>query len=152
MQARYIAGRCRFTKLLKDKKGVARVIEAFLASILLLSILAIIPAQPSLPDSTVNLVSTAQNVLLSLDNNGRLANFVDSRNWTALKSCLESALPLTVWFNLTVYDYSMNAINGFPICNAGVVSDKVFSVDYVCASQSSNYVIYILRLQLSPVS
>ncbi len=128
-----------------------RIIEAFLASVLLMSCLTLIPAQPSLKDSTENLVSTAQNILLSLDSNGHLANLVDNRNWTALKDCVESALPLTVWFNLTVFDKDMNSINDFPICNAGAVSDKIVSVDYLCASQNSTYTIYILRLQLSLV-
>jgi hypothetical protein len=116
-----------------------------------MSCLALIPSSSSVPDSTGNLISTAQNVLLSLDSNGHLAALVDSKNWTELKDCLESALPLTVWFNLTVFDQNMNIINPFPICNAGTVSDKIASVDYVCASQNSTYTIYILRLQLSEV-
>jgi hypothetical protein len=116
-----------------------------------MSCLALIPASSSVRDSTGNLVSTAQNVLLSLDSNGHLATLVDNQNWTALKDCLESALPLTTWFNLTVFDPDMNCINPFPICNAGTVSDKIVSVDYVCASQNSTYTIYILRLQLSEV-
>jgi hypothetical protein len=116
-----------------------------------MSCLALIPSSSSVPDSTGNLISTAQNVLLSLDSNGHLATLIDSQNWIELKDCLESALPLTVWFNLTVFNKSMNVINPFPICNAGTVSDKIFSVDYVCASQNSTYTIYILRLQLSEV-
>jgi hypothetical protein len=138
-------------KLLEDKKGVVRVIEAFLASMLLMSCLAMIPAQPSLQDSTGNLASTAQNVLLSLDSNGHLATLVDNRDWPDLKNSIESALPLTVWFNLTVFDKNMHVLNDFPICNSGAVSNNVVSVDYVCASQNSTYTIYILRLQLSQV-
>jgi hypothetical protein len=139
-------------KLLEDKKGVARVIEAFLASMLLMSCLAMIPAQPNLQDSTGNLASTAQNVLLSLDSNGHLASLVDNRDWTGLKSSIESALPLTVWFNLTVFNENMNVLNDFPICNGGAVSNSIVSVDYVCASQNSTYTIYILQLQLSQVA
>ncbi len=128
-----------------------RIIEAIFATILLMSCLALIPASSSVKDSTGNLISTAQNVLLSLDSNGHLATLVDNQNWAALKDYLESALPLTVWFNLTVFDEGMNCINPFPICNAGAVSDKIVSVDYVCASPNSTYAIYILRLQLSEV-
>lgn len=138
-------------KLLEDKKGVVRVIEAFLASMLLMSCLAMIPAQPRLQDSTGNLASTAQNVLLSLDSNGHLATLIDNRDWTDLKNSVESALPLTVWFNLTVFDEYMRVLNDFPICNGGAVSNSIVSVDYVCASQNSTYTIYILRLQLSQV-
>ncbi len=116
-----------------------------------MSCLSLIPSSSSVKDPSGNLISTAQNVLLSLDSNGHLAILVDNQNWAALKDCLESALPLTVWFNLTVFDGNMKTLNPFPICNAGSVSDKIVSVDYVCASQNSSYTIYILRLQLSEV-
>lgn len=138
-------------RLLKDKRGQVRVIEAFLASILLMSCLALIPSASTTKDTTPSLVSTAQNVLLSLDSNGHLASLVDTRNWTAIKDCVESSLPLTVWFNLTVFDKDMNVLNTFPICNAGSVSDKIISSDYICVSQNSTYTIYVLRLQLSEV-
>ena len=114
-----------------------------------MSCLTLIPASPNVQNSTGNLASTAQNVLLSLDGNGHLTALVDSKNWAELRDCLASALPLTVWFNLTVFDQNMRSINPFPICNAGTLSDKIVSVNYVCASQNSTYAIYILRLQLS---
>ncbi len=138
-------------KIIRNKKGQVRVIEAFLASILLMSCLSIIPVQSNLRDSTGSLVSTAQNTMLSLDSNGHLATLISNRNWTVLKDTIESALPLTVWFNLTVFDEDMNNLNAFPISNAGAISDKIVSLDYVCASQGSNYSIYILRLQLSGI-
>ena len=137
--------------IVRNKKGVARVIEAFLASVLLMSCLAFIPATPNMKNSTGNLVSTAQNVLLSLDSNGHLAELVDSGNLSDIKDCIASTLPVAVWFNLTVFDKDMNSINSSPICNAGTISDKIISVDYVCASQSATYTIYVLRLQISEV-
>ena len=116
-----------------------------------MSCLALIPSSSSVPGSTGNLISTGQNVLLSLDSNVQLAKMVDNQNWAALKECLESALPLTVWFNLTVFDQNIKTVNPFPICNAGTASDNIFSIDYICASQNGTYTIYILRLQLSEV-
>jgi hypothetical protein len=136
---------------LKDKKGQVRTIEAIFATILLMSCLALIPSTSNVKDSTRNLTSTAQNVLLILDTNGYLATLVNNQNWAAIKDCLQSALPLTIWFNLTVFNQNMNSLNSFPICNAGTASAKIVSVDYVCASQNSTYAIYILRLQLSEV-
>jgi len=138
-------------RMLGDTKGQARIIEAFFAAVLLISCLSLIPAQPNLKNLTQNLASTAQNVLLSLDSDGQLAALIDNHDWTTLKSSVESAVPLTVWFNLTVFDKDMHILNGFPICNAGAVSDKITSIDYLCVSQSSNYAIYIVRLQLSEV-
>jgi hypothetical protein len=138
-------------RIIENKRGQARVIEAFLASLLLISCLTLIPAPPRAQNSTGSILSTAQNILLSLDSNGHLATLIDNRNWTALQDSVEASLPLTGWFNLTVLNKDMNILNPFPICNAGAVSDKVVSVDYVCASQGSTYTIYVLRLQLSEV-
>ncbi len=140
-------------RLLKDKKGQVRVIEALFASVLLLSSLTLIPmVQRSYSnDATDALSSTALNVLVSLDSDGHLANLVDNQNWTAIQSLVQSCIPLTVWFNLTVFDQNMARLNDAHICSGGLVSDKVQSAEYVCASTSGNYAVYIIRLQLAAV-
>ncbi len=136
-------------RLLSNKKGQVRVIEAFFASMLILSCLALIPAQAAPKSSQVNLAWKAQNILLALDSDGQLASLVDNHEWTKLGECIESALPLTTWFNLTVYDKNQNVLNDFPISNGGSVSDRITSVNYVCVSQNSTYSIYVLQLQLA---
>jgi hypothetical protein len=138
-------------RLIKNKKGQVRVIEAFFASMLLLGCLALIPAQVAPRSSTVNLVWKAQNVLFTLDSNGHLASLVDNRDWVSIKQIVESVLPLTTWFNLTVFDQSQNILNPFPISNAGVVSGNIVSYNYVCVSQSSTLAIYVLQLQLAVI-
>jgi len=136
-------------RLLKNKKGQVRVIEAFFASMLILSCLALIPTQASPKSSALNLAWKAQNVLLTLDSNGHLANLVDNHYWTKLGKCIESSLPLTTWFNLTVFDKNLNILNDFSISNGGSINDRIISVDYVCVSQSSTFKVYVLQLQLS---
>jgi len=139
-------------RLLKDNRGQIRIIEAFFASILLLSSLTLIPTtQNNSNDSTEILASTAHNVLISLDSNGYLASLVSNQSWINLKSSLQSSLSPMVWFNLTVFDENMTRINDIPICSGSAVSDRIVAVDYVCAGTSSNYVIYIIRLQLALV-
>jgi hypothetical protein len=128
-----------------------RVIEAFFASVLILSCLTLIPVGVRSLDKTGNLSAQAQNVLCSLNNDGYLATLVDNNDWMGLKESIESALPLTLWFNLTVYDADMQQLNEYPISNAGAVSDQIVSVSYVCASQNSTYAIYTLQLQLGGV-
>jgi hypothetical protein len=140
-------------RLLKDKRGQLRTIEAFFASVLLLSSLTLIPlvqksASGDVPDM---LSATALNVLTSLDRNGHLSQLVESGNWTALKDSVQSCLPVAVWFNLTVFDQDMNAMNDFPVCRGGGVSDRISVANYVCASTSGNYAVYIIRLQLAAV-
>jgi hypothetical protein len=138
-------------RLLSNKKGQVRVIEAFFASMLILSCLALIPAQATPKSSTINLSWKAQNVLLTLDSDGKLASLVDNQDWARLGRYLESALPLTTWFNLTVYDKNHNILNDFPISNGGSVSDRISSVEYFCVSQKSTFAVYILQLQLAVI-
>ena len=138
-------------RLISNKKGQVRVIEAFFASVLLLSCLTLIPAQTTPKNSNSDLSWKAQNVLLTLDSDGHLASLVDNHDWAALRAGVESALPLTTWFNLTVYDRDMNVLNPFPISNGGAVNDRIVSVDYVCVSQNSTFAVYVLQLQLAVV-
>jgi hypothetical protein len=128
------------------------VIEAFLASMLILGCLTFIPAQTT-PKNSVgsDLAWKSENVLLTLDSNGHLSSLIDNHNWAALRSSVESALPLTTWFNLTVYDKNQNVLNPYAISNGGAVSDQIVSYDYVCVSQSSSYAVYVLQLQLAVV-
>jgi hypothetical protein len=139
-------------RLIKNRKGQVRVIEAFFASMLILSCLALIPAQATPRYPQVDLASKAQNVLFTLDSDGQLASLVDNHDWTRLGLCIESALPLTTWFNLTVYDSTHNVLNAYPISNGGTVNNKITSIDYICVSQSSSYRVYVLQLQLAVIN
>jgi hypothetical protein len=136
-------------KLLNNRKGQVRVIEAFLASMMLLACLTFIPAATTQKTSSDNLTGKAQTVLLSLDSDGTLSHLVTQKDWTALSQSLGAALPLTVWYNLTVYDANMHVLNPYSICNGGAVSSNIASVTYVCASQNSTFAVYVLQLQLA---
>jgi hypothetical protein len=137
-------------RCLNCKRGQIRVIEAFFASILLLSTLALAPAvQKAASGSNSVLSSRARSLLSSLDSNGHLARIVDQHNWSALRQSLEVVLPTTIWFNLTILDEDMLPVNSVLICNGGVVSDHIEAADYLCVSVSGNYAVYTLRLQLA---
>ena len=139
-------------KLLNDKKGQVRVIEAFFASVLLLSSLMLVPiVQRNAGNSNGVLSVNALSIMASLDSNGYLASLVDSENWSALRSSIQSCVPLALWFNVTVFDINMALLNDVPICSGSAVSDEIEAADYVCASRSANFAIYIIRLQLAAV-
>ena len=139
-------------RLLKDKKGQIRIIEAFFASILMLSSLTLIPmVQERSSDSTETLSSAAYNILMSLDSDGQLASLIANESWVDLKSCVQSSLSPMVWFNLTVFDETMNRINDVPVTSGTAVNDRIAAVDYVCAGTDGNYAVYIVRLQLAEV-
>ena len=139
-------------RLLKDKKGQIRTTEAFFASILMLSSLTLIPmVQERSSDSTETLSSAAYNILMSLDSDGQLACLIGNESWVNLKSCVQSSLSPMVWFNLTVFDETMNRINDVPVTSGTAVNDRIAAVDYVCAGTDGNYAVYIVRLQLAEV-
>lgn len=137
-------------KLLTNKKGQIRVIEAFLASLLLTGCIAIIPIYSDY-NTPLNLYSQARNILIALDSNGELAILIDNENWQGLKDTLNSAVPLTLWYNLTVFDEATNILNPIPISSSGIVNDNINSIDYLSVSPNSQYTVYILRLQISTV-
>ena len=140
-------------RLLKDNKGQIRVIEAFFASILLFSVLTLVPAPKTVKNTSDQiLISMGQNALLTLDNNGYLSKLIENQNWTTLRECIQSSFPPTVWFNLTVFNENNNVLNDIPISSGSPVNEKTLSLDYVCASQSRSYSIYLIRLQLAVVS
>jgi hypothetical protein len=133
----------------KNNKGQMRVIEAFFAALLVMSCLTFIPTQQSSTTHSEDLASKAQNILVSLDNDGQLATLIDNQDWESLGDTIQSTLPLMVWFNLTIYDANLNVLNDYPICNGGAVSDKITSIEYICASQNQTFAVYVLQLQLA---
>lgn len=140
-------------RLLKDKKGQVRVIEAFFASILLFSVLTLMPAPRNAGDtSNQTLISMGQNALMTLDSNGYLSGLIENQSWSTLTECIQSAFPPTVWFNLTVFDENNTVLNSIPISSGSLVNEEITSLDYVCVSQSPNYSIYLIQLQLAVVS
>jgi len=140
-------------RLLRDNKGQIRIIEAFFASALILSSLALIPSGTMVTNSNTQILSsTATHVLTTLDSDGFLSTLIENSSWTTLRECVESTLSPSMWFNLTVFDDNMQQINDVQISSGNPVGQTIVSTEYVCASVSADYNIYIIRLQLSTVS
>jgi len=139
-------------KFISNKKGQVRIIEAFLASILLLSALAFVPSDTEQKYSNYSVLrSTALQILTTLDNDGSLSKLIENQSWTALRKCVQSSLPPSVWFNLTVFDENMESLNDVQISCGGPTSEEIVSVEYVCASSSNNFRIYYVCIQMSTV-
>ena len=133
-----------------DKKGQIRTLEAFLAVLVIFSasILSVKFSPATNFESEKLLSASGMQALIELDNNGYLGKLIDERNWTAIRENLEVLLPAGVSYNLTVYDDAMRQVNDFVIGN-GLKGQNVVSVEYPCASQSSGYRFYLVRLQLA---
>lgn len=137
----------------KNQSGQIRTIEAFLASLLILSTIALVPSQLVVKQTHYsNLHSTGTQTLVTLDSNGRLSDLIEDSNWTSLKNCIESILPVSLWFNLTVFNENMTCLNDAFVSNGSPVSEEIVAINYVCATSNENYAIYIVQLQLAEVS
>jgi hypothetical protein len=139
-------------RLFRDKKAQVRTIEAFFASILLLSFIALVPSNQEQVDSSSNALSSmALNALVSLDNDGSLTSLVDIQDWKTLEMHIQSVIPSAVWFNLTAFDANMKPLNNLAITSGSPISDNIQVASYICASTNESYAVYLLRLQVSAV-
>ncbi len=133
-----------------DNKGQMRTVEAFLAILLLFSALAmttlVSPASNFENDST--LAPIGMQALVSMDIDGQLGRLADERNWTALTNALKTLLPVSISYNLTLYNENLQPINNVSISNGIIPNQNVVSIHYPCASPSSQSSYYLLRLQL----
>jgi len=136
-----------------DQRGQIRVIEALFASLLILSTIALVPSQLGVKQTHYNtLYSEGAQALVSLDSNGMLSNMIEDSNWASLKHCVQSMLPVSLWFNLTVFDENMTCLNDVFVSNGSPVSEEIVAVNYVCATSSGNYAVYTVQLQLAEAS
>ncbi len=134
-----------------DQKGQIRIIEAFFSIAVIFSVLLISVTFPTYPklDRQRSLVNLGTQALVQLDTNGTLGNLIIQENWTAIKSSLDILLPIGVSFNLTVYDENLRPINSQAIQNSNLLGREAVSVQYVCATQTTNVQFFVLSLQLA---
>ena len=137
----------------RNRSGQIRIIEALFASLLIFSTLALVPSHGGVEKTHYNTIySVGNQVLVALDSDGTLSNMIEDSNWTGLRNSVQSTLPVSLWFNLTVFDENMRVLNDVAVSNGGSVSEEIVAVNYVCAASGGNYALYIVRLQLAEAS
>ena len=137
----------------RGQSGQIRTIEALFASLLILATLALVPSQLGVEKTHYNdIYSTGTQALISMDSNGMLSDQIEDGNWTSLKSCIQQLLPVSLWFNLTVFDENMTYLNDVAISNGGAVNEEIVAVNYVCTTLTGNYAVYMVQLQLAEAS
>jgi hypothetical protein len=137
----------------KQNMGQIRIIEAFLAVLIIFSSFAVSSNLTMTQNvrKSGDLTSLGLQTLTTLDYDGSLGRFIDNRNWTAVRSILNTVLPIGVCFNLTVYNDQMNQINDATISNGVLSGHEIASVEYLCASQNAVFRCYMVYLQLAVV-
>ncbi|NIO37254.1 hypothetical protein GTO27_06060 [Candidatus Bathyarchaeota archaeon] len=131
-------------------RGQIRIIEAFLAALILFSSLAI-SANVSVTQnssSREDMSPAGLQVLMKLDSDGSLGRYIDSKDWSTLREVFDLALQTGVTFNITVYDVEMHPINDEIISNGGFSSEDVAFVEYICVGHEDAFHCYIVHLYL----
>jgi len=133
-----------------NKKGQIRMLEAFLAVLVIFSasIISITFSPPTNFNNEKLLSTSGMQALIELDSDGTLGKLIDERSWTAITDNLEILLPVGVSYNVTVYDDAMHQINDSTIGN-GLKGQKIVSIEYPCTSQGSECEFYLVQLQLA---
>ena len=134
----------------EGNRGQIRIIEAFLAALILFSSLAI-SANVSVTQnnsSREDMGSVGLQVLMKLDSDGSLGKYIDSEDWPALRDVLDLAFQTGVTFNITVYDVEMHPINDEIISNGGFSSEDVAFAEYICVGSEGAFHCYIIHLHL----
>lgn len=139
-----------------NKRGQMRIIEALLASFIILFAITFVNIFATTPTSQTyeagELEKVGYNVLHDLDEKNLLPRFVYNQEWPNLTAALMVSLPTDVYYNLTVYDLEGNIINPASIKygSSQVFSESthVASVTYIIPGYQSHYDPKILVLQL----
>lgn len=135
----------------RENMGQIRIIEAFLAVLIIFSSLAISANLTYTQNVTNhdNLASIGLQALTKLDSDRSLGKYIDNEDWAALRDALNLVLPAGIAFNLTVYNGEMQQVNTDVISNAGFSSQEIAFLEYVCASQGGNFHYYVIHLYLA---
>ena len=138
----------------KQNSGQIRIIEAFLAVLIIFSALAISTGLTPTGNTANhdNLASVGLQALLKLDSDGSLGTYIDNGSWIGMREALGLLLPVGISFNVTVYDSQMHLINSEPVSNGGLGSSEIASVDYVCASRSTTFRTYTVHMLLAMIT
>ena len=130
------------------RQGQIRVLEAFLAVIVVFSALLLSRSLYASYDDSADqeiLRSIGMNALMHLDQDGYLGILISQRDWTEISSRLSILLPIGISYNLTVYDEELNVLNGSPIISGDLNAKSVVSIQYVVVDRESLN-LYIVRL------
>jgi len=133
------------------RQGQIRVLEAFLAVIVVFSALLLSRSLYASYDDSADqeiLRSIGMNALMHLDQDGYLGILISQRDWTEISSRLSILLPIGISYNLTVYDEELNVLNDSPILSGDINAKSVVSIQYVVVDRESLN-LYIVRLQLA---
>jgi hypothetical protein len=144
-----MAGRSK--RLKNENRGQIRIIEAFLAVLVIFSSFAVSSSftVTQSTDRRGDLANIGFETLMVLDSDGSLSNYISGGNWTALRTAFDTVLPAGICFNMTVYNDEMQQMNNVTISNGGFNSQQIVFVEYICAIQKPDFHCYVIHVLLA---
>jgi len=150
----------------RARRGQFRIIEAAISAIIIFVTLVAVNQFTRIPRLIMtgrsgSLRTIAYNTLYRLADTGVLENTVvlGTTDWEGnLKIVLDTLLPSTVYFNLTVYSLSNTAPTSFSVYNREMISNSISPTAFTDTPEISsaaflyvahNSKMYLLRLQLA---
>lgn len=141
----------------RNVKGQMRVVESVMAALIVITALSFLYFSAPTPSSqaydTSELEKMGHNILHDFDEQGLLGRYVYRSEWDNLTLALDTALPINVYFNLSIYDANYQSI-GHPLIPP-YGDQKIFSsspavaaVTYVIPGYGAGYNPRILVLKL----
>lgn len=144
------------TRNRRGTKGQMRVVEAIMATLIVIAAVTFLYFFAATPSSQANdtseLEKIGHNVLHDIDEQQLLARYVYNSEWTNMTAALVVSLPTNVYFNLSIYDINHHSI-GHPLIQYGdqqifSSSAAVASVTYIVPGYQTSYNPRILVLKL----
>jgi hypothetical protein len=135
----------------RDQRGQIRIIEVFFAIVIVSSaLLSLRQIQQVSSGPTHNDVFYAigVNVLVELQREGGLSDLVRQRNWVTLASQLNLLLPLTISYNVTVYNAQNEVVNTAFIARGSIQATSVVTIRYLLA-EPETLQFYTIQLALA---
>ena len=141
----------------RNVKGQMRVVESIMAALIVITAITFLYFSAPTPSSQAydasELEKMGHNILHDFDGQGLLARYVYRSEWENLTLALDTALPVNVYFNLSIYDSNYHSI-GHPLIppygdqRIFSSSPAVASVTYVIPGYGASYNPRILLLKL----
>ena len=144
------------------KKAQMRIVEAILASFIIIFALSFVNFFASTPASQkyeiTDLEKLGYNAVHDLDVQGLLSPMIYNKDWIGFKAALSVILPTDVYYNITVLDLNRNPINddliSYGHSEIFLTSKSISSINYAIVgypnpnTSSYNYEPRIINIQL----
>jgi hypothetical protein len=124
--------------ILKDKRGIMKIIESFIAVMLILTaVLIIISRQKAVVSNEDEIVKLQSQILNYISVDETLRSQILVNNLSGVNSLIESTVP--VWMNYSANICEASLICSNPAAQAGVIKKQVYANEILITANRTYY-------------